>query len=41
MNQASDRFTAAGLNTLERIEQKLAELSPDSVDLIDDNAKHV
>lgn len=40
MNQAPDRFTAAGLNTLERIEQKLAVLSPDSVDLIDDSAKH-
>jgi hypothetical protein len=40
MNQAPDRFTAAGLNTLERIEQKLAVLSPNSVDLIDDRAKH-
>jgi len=41
MNQAPDRFTAAGLNILERIEQKPAALSPDSVDLIDDSAKHV
>ena len=40
MNQAPDRFTDPGLNTLERIEQKLAVLSPDSVDLIDDSAKH-
>ena len=40
MNQAPDRFTAAGLNTLERIEQKLAVLSPESVDLIDNSEKH-
>jgi BolA protein len=39
VNQAPDRFTATGLNTLDRIEQKLA-LSPDSIDLIDDSAKH-
>ena len=29
MNQAPDRFTATGLNTLDRIEQKLAVLSPE------------
>jgi len=28
------------MNTLERIEQKLAVLSPDSVELIDDSEKH-
>jgi BolA protein len=28
------------MNTLERIEQKLAVLNPDSVELIDDSAKH-
>lgn len=28
------------MNTLERIEQKLAVLNPDSVELIDDSEKH-
>ena len=28
------------MNTLERIEQKLAVLAPDSVELIDDSEKH-
>ena len=32
---------AIGVNTLERIEQKLAVLAPDSVELIDDSDKHV
>jgi len=30
----------AGVNTLERIEQKLAVLTPDSVELIDDSEHH-